>query len=75
MDVNRFDDWSRALAHRADRRGVLQRALLVGAGSALGLAGLAAVADPALAKTCKKKSDCPKGKKCKDKKNGKGRCK
>jgi hypothetical protein len=54
--------------------------LKVGAAGTLGLVGLTAVADPALAKSCEKNKDCPKNKKCKNKKkqpNGKrkGRCK
>jgi hypothetical protein len=80
VDVNRFDTLSRSVAQRHDRRTTLQRALMVGAGSALGLAGVAAVADPALAKSCEHNKDCPANKKCKNKKkqnNGKrkGRCK
>jgi hypothetical protein len=74
MDGNRFDDWARRLQQRLARRDALADVVKVGAGSALGLAGLAAVAEPAFAKQCKKKKDCPKGKKCKHKKHGKGRC-
>jgi hypothetical protein len=75
MDGKRFDDLARDLHEQLRRRDVLQRALKVGAGSAVGLAGVAASVDPALGKKCKKKKDCPKGKKCKHKKNGKGHCK
>ena len=49
MDGKRFDDVARMLQARQDRRGVLQRALLIGAGGVLGLAGLAAVPEPTLA--------------------------
>jgi hypothetical protein len=80
MDGKRFDDVVQMLQARQERRGVLQRALLIGAGSALGLAGLAAVPEPTLAKSCTNNQDCPNNKKCKNKKkqnNGKrkGRCK
>ena len=80
MDGKRFDDVVQMLQARQDRRGVLQRALMIGAGSALGLAGLAAVTEPTLAKSCTNNQDCPTNKKCKNKKkqnNGKreGRCK
>jgi hypothetical protein len=75
VDGRRFDDLTRGLQQRLPRRAALADVLKVGAGSALGLVGLAAVAEPTMAKTCKKKKDCPKGKKCKHKKNGKGHCK
>lgn len=82
MDGERFDNLARSLQQRLARRAALKDVLKVGAGSALGLVGLAAVAAPeeTFAKSCKKNKDCPDGKKCKNKKkqnNGKrrGRCK
>jgi hypothetical protein len=80
MDGNRFDQWTRGLQQRLARRDALKDVLKVGAGGALGIVGLAALAEPALAKKCKNNKDCPDGKKCKNKKkqpNGKrrGRCK
>ena len=82
MDGQRFDDLARGLQRRLERRAALKDVLKIGAGSALGLAGLAAMAAPeeTFAKSCKKNKDCPNGKKCKNKKkqnNGKkkGRCK
>lgn len=80
MDGKGFDQWTRGLQARLARREALKDALKVGAGGALGLVGLAAVAEPTLAKSCQNNSDCPPGKKCKNKKkqpNGKrkGRCK
>ena len=80
MDGQRFDDLARRLQQHRDRRDVVRDVLKVGAGSALGLVGLAGVADETLAKSCKKNKDCPNNKKCKNKKkqpNGKrrGRCK
>lgn len=75
MDGKRFDEWARGLHERRDRRDTLKDVLKVGAGSALGLVGLAAAAEPTLAKSCHKKKDCPKGKSCKHKKHGKGHCK
>jgi hypothetical protein len=79
MDPKRFDQWTRGLQQRLARRDALTNVLKVGAGGALGLVGLATVAEPTLAKQCKNNKDCPDNKKCKHKKkqnNGKrrGRC-
>jgi hypothetical protein len=73
MSDQRIHDLARKLYAQLDRCAALRRALQVG-GGALGVASLALAAEPALAKSCKKKKDCPKGKKCKHKKQGKGRC-
>lgn len=68
---DRFDSLVRWLGTRRDRRGLAT----AGAGGVLGLLGLSAFGEDAAAKKCKKNKDCPKGKKCRNKKNGKGRCK
>jgi Cys-rich repeat protein len=79
MDANRFDAITRVVGSSPDRRGLLKTA----AGGALGLVGLSALAEGALAK-CKNDNDCKNGDVCdhnkcvecaknKDCKNGK-RC-
>jgi hypothetical protein len=82
MDADRFDDLSRTIGEQADRRGVLRAAF----SGALGLLGLRAFGDGALANKgfegdkCKKNKQCGTGLKCKGakkkkhKKDKKGRC-
>jgi hypothetical protein len=53
MDANRFDAIARVVGTSSDRRGLLKTA----AGGALGLVGLSALSEGALAK-CKKDKDC-----------------
>jgi hypothetical protein len=72
MDANRFDAIARVVGSSADRRGLLKTA----AGSALGLVGLSALADGALAaevvgeaRICNKDKDCKKKDVCDKKKN------
>ena len=65
MDATRFDNISREVGTRSDRRGLLKTL----AGSVLGLAGLAAVGDAALGKEkCKQDRDCSGNKVCQNKK-------
>jgi hypothetical protein len=54
MDADRFDAISRALGSLSRRRGMLRAV----AGGALGLAGLSALTDNALARSCDKDKDC-----------------
>ena len=60
MDANQFDALSRAVGAQNDRRGLLKRAAVGG----LGLLGLAAGGDDALAKKCKNNGQCPKAIPC-----------
>ena len=62
MDANRFDALARAVGTSPDRRGLLKAA----AGGALGLVGLSALTDGAVAKKkeCDKNNDCNNNKKC-----------
>ena len=55
MDGDHFDGLTRRLSQR--RRNVLQLAVI----GAVGMLGLAAVGDEALAKQCDNNKDCPKG--------------
>ncbi len=55
MDGDRFDGLARRLGQR--RRTLLQTAAI----GAVGLLGLAAVGEEALAKQCDNNKDCPKG--------------
>jgi hypothetical protein len=59
MDANRFDAIARVVGTSSDRRGLLKSA----AGSALGLVGLSALSEGALAK-CKNDKDCKNGDVC-----------
>ena len=72
MDANRFDTIARVVGSSADRRGLLRAA----AGSALGLVGLSALTDRAVAddvgaeaKHCNKDKDCKNKDVCDKKKN------
>jgi len=72
MDANRFDTIARVVGSSADRRDLLKAA----AGSALGLVGLSALADGALAadvgaeaRDCTKDKDCKNKEVCDTKKN------
>ncbi len=67
----RFDSLARWRGARRDRRTLATAT----AGGVLGMLGLAAFGEEAAAKSCKKNKDCPDGKKCRNKKDGKGRCK
>jgi len=65
MDANRFDGIARVVGTSSDRRDVLKVAI----GGALGLVGLSALTDAALAeevvadaRRCKKNNDCPNNK-------------
>ena len=71
VDDRQFDDMTRAVGMQSARRGMLKAAV----GGALGLVGLSALTDRALAedvvdeaKKCKKNNDCPKNKVCVSKK-------
>ena len=59
MDANRFDAIARVVGTSSDRRGLLKTA----AGSALGLVGLSALSEGALA-GCKRDKDCTNGQQC-----------
>ena len=65
MDSARFDTLTRSLGTQSARRGMLRAA----AGSALGLVGLAALSDGALAKYCDKDKDCRGNDVCDRRKN------
>ena len=72
MDANRFDTLARVVGSSADRRGLLRAAT----GGALGLVGLSALADRALAdevvdeaRHCNKDKDCKNKDVCDKKKN------
>ncbi len=67
---DRFDSLARRLGARLDRR----RVATVAAGGALGAVGWSAFREEAAAKKCKHNDDCPDGKKCRHKKEGRGRC-
>jgi hypothetical protein len=76
MDKRIVDDLAVSLGAPDHRRGLLKTAV---AGT-LAVAGFGIAADNVLGKKCEKNSDCPYGKKCRNKKrqnNGerKGRCK
>ena len=60
MDADRFDAISRVLGTQSRRRGMLRAA----AGGALGLVGLAAASDLALARPCDRDSDCRRNDVC-----------
>jgi len=66
VDDRQFDDMTRAVGMQSARRGMLKAAV----GGALGLVGLSALTDRALADVvaeankCKKNSDCSKNKVC-----------
>ena len=66
MDAKRFDTLARVVGSSPDRRGLLKAAT----GSALGLVGLSALSDGAVAKKkdCEKDKDCKNGDVCKNKK-------
>ena len=69
MDDRQFDDMTRTVGMQTARRGMLKAA----AGGALGLVGLSALTDRALAdvvaeKKCKKDKDCNGSDVCKNKK-------
>lgn len=82
MDADQFDDLSRTIGGQPDRRSALRAAVA----GALGLLGLSAAGDGALAKKgfegdkCKKNKQCGTGLKCKGakkkkhKKDKKGKC-
>src|SRR5829696_3415246 len=72
MDANRFDTIARVVGSSADRRDLLKAA----AGSALGLVGLSALTDRAVAadvvaeaRSCHKDKDCKNKDVCDKKKN------
>jgi len=70
LDDRQFDDMTRTVGMQSDRRGMLKAAV----GGALGLVGLSALSDGALAddvvaeKKCKKDKDCNGHDVCKNKK-------
>ena len=64
MDDRQFDDMTRVLGRQSGRRGMLKAA----AGGVLGLVGLSALTDGALARKCKNDKDCPSSKVCHNKK-------
>ena len=64
MDEQRFDAIARALGTPSRRRGMAKAA----AGGVLGLVGLSALADSALARRCDKNNDCKGNDVCKNKK-------
>jgi Cys-rich repeat protein len=64
VDDSRFDEITRVLGGQSARRGMLKAA----AGGVLGLVGLAALTDGALARDCTKDKDCPPNKLCHNKK-------
>ena len=63
MDANRFDAVSRVVGTQNSRRGMFKAV----AGGALGLVGLAALSDGALARRCRDDADCNGGDRCKKK--------
>ena len=72
MDANRFDSLARVVGSSADRRGLLKAAT----GGALGLVGLSALTNRALAddvvadaRKCNKNKDCKNKDVCDTKKN------
>jgi hypothetical protein len=72
---DRFDTWTKHLGAQQDRRGLLKTAAV----GAMGLLGVAALSDDALAKKCNNNNDCNgkdkcKGGKCVECKNN-GNCK
>ena len=71
MDANRFDAISRTVGAQQDRRGLLKTAAVGG----LGLLGLSAGHDVALAKKCKNNGDCKNDQICKNKKCKNVQCK
>jgi hypothetical protein len=70
MDADRFDAIARTVGTSSDRRGLLKAA----AGSALGLVGLSALTEGALAK-CKNNKDCKGNDVCDKNKNKCVKCK
>ena len=60
LDDQRFDDMTRVLGRQSARRGMLKAA----AGGVLGLVGLSALTDSALAARCRRNSDCGNNERC-----------
>ena len=64
LDDRQFDDMTRVLGQQSGRRGMLKAA----AGGMLGLVGLSALTDGALARRCSTNDDCPANKLCDNRK-------
>jgi hypothetical protein len=64
LDDRQFDDMTRVVGLQSNRRSMLKAA----AGGVLGLVGLSALTDGALAEKCKKDKDCSSNKVCANKK-------
>ena len=60
LDDQRFDDMTRVLGRQSARRGMLKAAT----GGVLGLVGLSALADSALAARCRRNNDCRPNERC-----------
>jgi len=70
MDATRFDALARAVGTSPDRRDLLKAAT----GGALGLVGLSALSDRALARDCKEDKDCKGDDVCELRKNKENKC-